>query len=116
MRGRVASLNAAVAGSVLLFEAASQREVVAAPAQPTVAHTAVPAEYLTQDEPTVAVAGGPADDEVVKVEHDADRAATPEARAEGEAALRDDGGGTGELDYAAIAAERAEAELLPGES
>jgi 23S rRNA (guanosine2251-2'-O)-methyltransferase len=35
MRGRVASLNAAVAGSVLLFEAASQRELGPAPVSST---------------------------------------------------------------------------------
>ncbi|CAN5698537.1 hypothetical protein BH24CHL8_BH24CHL8_07550 [soil metagenome] len=89
MRGRVASLNAAVAGSVLLFEAASQREGVAGPAEPAV----VPADR-TENEATVAVPGRLTDDEIAAEPGNAATAAEP--------------------GNAATAAKPDEDELLPG--
>jgi len=80
MRGRVASLNAAVAGSVLLFEAASQREIAGAASGTDIAQLAGPNVVQVPLKPAAADAADVVSEADVKPQMTVD--AAPEVSAE----------------------------------
>jgi 23S rRNA (guanosine2251-2'-O)-methyltransferase len=109
MRGMVGSLNAAVAGSVLLFEAVAQRDPSGTGERPI--EPAPPAEDAAEAEPT-ADAGRTADAEPISDAEPAEPAAEAEPTADAEPTAEGDAEPTADAD--AEAEPTADADLLPG--
>jgi hypothetical protein len=117
MRGRVASLNAAVAGSVLLFEAASQREIAGAAPGTDIARVGPEAAQVTL-KPAAADEAGPESEAEVEAQIAED--ALPDAAPEVERVRKDDvlepqPGPDAGSEAETVVSPTHEADLLPGE-
>jgi len=117
MRGRVASLNAAVAGSVLLFEAASQREKAGAAPGTDIARVGPEAAQVTR-KPAASDEAGPESEGEVEAQIAED--ALPDAAPEVERIREDDvlepqPGPDAGSEAETVVSPTHEADLLPGE-
>jgi len=117
MRGRVASLNAAVAGSVLLFEAASQREIAGAAPGTDIARVGPEAAQVTR-KPAASDEAGPESEGEVEAQIAED--ALPDAAPEVERIREDDvlepqPGPDAGSEAETVVSPTHEADLLPGE-